>query len=490
MRAHDVATWVLFLCLLLPATAGPAAASPAAPGVPDPARVPIRVPDPVIVNGAELRGAFDGVPAEDLRVLAWRGDRFEGIPFQVDERGPLGDLLLTQGLLQGKQRTPGGEYEDAPGFGVFGPEDEIVFLARQMGDRAPEGRWPEGAVQAVQIRARDPRDGDEAWAVAASFDVPPPRSPDNAIDYRVDETRRGRPEVHIVSTHYHAAFTDPDKPVAQSGWQVVRDGRPGPNILKTFHSIIDIRLGFVHFDFTLENIVPRRLGQIDGPVRVVRRIRNNVKLAGIPVPEFIAKKLSGAALDTDSFYYPDFFYFNGKVTVPQVLVKYGERSKAIFTTDMNRNAVGSLWVNARNRDAPCLVDGVMSPQEQALDPDLYKWSMLYGAPGGWMNILTFGAGFRPLDVRLYYMDNALDGHTPAGDPSIRAYASTGYRVKDFHKIEHGESLEFTTYVFPVDPDFQDGDEQRYVDLIFHPLEVSVPAVLEGEASRPPPDPGG
>ncbi len=472
----------LFLALLVLGLAWPAGRpSPALPAPPH--TIPaasIRVPDPVIVNDRELRGLFHGVPVGKIRVLAWREGRFQGIPFQVDERGPQGELLLPQGILKGKQRDGKGDYEDAPSFGVFSPGDEIVLLARHMADRVPTGRWPEGAARAVEIRARDPLNGANAWATVASFTDPPPLAPENLIDYRAEEKKRGRPEVHLVSTNYHAAFTDPDKPVAQSGWHMIHKGRPGPDIMKTFHSIIDIRLGIVHFDFTLENIIPRRRGQIDGPVRVVRRIRNNVKLAGIPLPEFFAKKLSGAALDTDSFYYPDFFYFDGKVSVPQVLVNYGKRTKAIFTTDMNRNTVGAYWMNARNRASFCLVDGVMSPQERALDPDLYKWSLLYGRHGGWMNILTFGDGFRPLDVGLYYMDNTVDGYTPEGDPLIRAYASTGYRVKDFHKIENGEALEFTTYIFPVAPDFKAGDEQRCVDLIFHPLQVSATAFLEND----------
>jgi len=474
-------TTAILLLLFLAAcagTAGPARAAQAHPSAPE---RPPRFPDPVIVNNRELKGLFDGTPVEQLRVLSYRAGGFATIPFQVDERGPLGELLLTQGLLRGKQRDAEGNYTDAPSFGRFGGGDEFVFLARHMAEQATEGAWPAGAARAVETRARDPRDGFSAWAYLCAFPSPPVPAPDNFVDYHVREAESGKPEVHVLSNHYHAAFTDPDKPVAQSGWHVIHRGREGPNIMRTFRSIIDVRLGILHFDFTLENIIPRRLGQIDGPVRVVRRIRNNVRLAGIPLPEFIVKRLSGAALDTDSFYYPDFFYFNGKLTVPKVLVKYGERSRSIFTTDLNRNAMGMLWMNAENREPPCLVDGIMSPQEQALDPGLYQWCLLHGPPGGWMNILTFGEGFRPLDIRLYYMDNMVDGFRPKGDPPLRAYASTGYRVRDFHKIEHDKPLEFTTYIFPIDPDFRPGDQQPYVDMIFRPLEVSATRFLGAEA---------
>jgi hypothetical protein len=483
MHASDgkPAAFFLFLCIVCLAGPGGFASPASGSGQETESKSLGRVPDPVVVNLHELQGFFDGIPVGNLRVQVYRDGDFHAIPFQLDERGPLGELLLTQGLLKGKQRNPDGNYSAAPSFGVFSEGDEFVFLARHMGDRAPSGTWPEGAGKGVEVRAEDPGDRSAAWAYLVSFDRPPPLSPEDYIDYRTYEKTRRKPEVHVVSNHYHAAFTDPSQPVAQNGWQILQDGKEGPNIMRTFHSIVDIRLGILHFDFTLENIVPRRLGQIDGPVRVVRRIRNNVKLAGIPLPEFIVRKLSGAALDTDSFYYPDFFYFNGKLTVPQVLVKHGERSRAIFTTDLNRNAIGMYWMNARNQESPCLVDGVMSPQERGLDTALYQWTLLYGPPGGWMNILTFGDGFRPLDVRLYYVDNVVDGFRPEGDPAITAYGSTGYRVKDFHKIEDGKPLEFTTYIFPVDPGYEPGDEQRYVDLVFRPLEVSATAVLRGDA---------
>jgi hypothetical protein len=130
-------------------------------------------------------------------------------------------------------------------------------------------------------------------------------------------------------------------------------------------------------------------------------------------------------------------------------------------------------MDARNADHACLIDGVMSPQEQALDDRLYAWSLLYGEEGGWMNILVYGEGFRHLDIRLYYMDNMVDGFTPEGDPAVSSYGSTGYRVKDFQRIQEGKFLVLRTHAFALDPGFIKGDEACYVDLVQHPLEISV-----------------
>lgn len=438
-----------------------------------------RVADPVVVDNSVLRQALEGIPIPNIRVLVFRNGQFGCIPFQVDERGPQGDLILTQGPLKGKERDRDGDYVDATSLGVFNGLDEVVFMAMDMGRRAPLETWPEGADRAVEILVLDPVDGSRAWAYICSLSDPPPLVNKDYIDYKTIEREKGKPEVHIVAEHYHAAFTDISKPVAQSDWQIRQGAWEGKDIMKTFRSIIDIHLGFIHFDFTLENIIPKRLGQIDGPVRVVRRIRNSVRFAGIPIPDFLVKKMAGAALDTDSFYYPGYFYFNGELSVPSVLVKYGKNSKAIFTTDFNSQAVGSNWMDEKNQDSACLIDGVMSPQEKALDNSLYKWALFHGEQGGWMNILTFGEGFRRLHIRLYYMDNAIDGFIPEGDPRLIAYGSTGYRVRDFQKILPGKPLVFTTNVFPIFPDYQKGDETGYINLIFHPLEVSATRSKKG-----------
>ena len=89
-----------------------------------------------------------------------------------------------------------------------------------------------------------------------------------------------------------------------------------------------------------------------------------------------------------------------------------------------------------------------------------------------MNMLTFGEGFRNLDIRLYYMDNAVDGFTVAGDPPVSAYGATGYRMKDFQKIEEGKLLTFRTYAFAIDPNFKKGEGEACIELVHHPLQIS------------------
>ena len=78
-----------------------------------------REAEPVIVMGAEIR-AFVGAPVGDLFVYAYGAGDLTQIPVQVDEVTATGEYTST---------------ED----GLLDANDEIVFMARDLADRLPDG---------------------------------------------------------------------------------------------------------------------------------------------------------------------------------------------------------------------------------------------------------------------------------------------------------------------------------------------------------------
>jgi hypothetical protein len=82
-----------------------------------------REQDPVIVRTGTLTGVPDRETSR-YRLYAVRDGRLEPIPFQFDSRGPNGELVLSE---------DGRETEF-----TFGADDELVFMARDTGDRAPD----------------------------------------------------------------------------------------------------------------------------------------------------------------------------------------------------------------------------------------------------------------------------------------------------------------------------------------------------------------
>lgn len=96
--------------------------------------------EPVIVTGSRVPER-NGDSIQDLALFRWNGTTYEPVLFQIDERvdrtfNPGGELEFTQNI------------HDIFGTedGTLDGDDEIVFLFRSGGARAPaEAPWPDGA---------------------------------------------------------------------------------------------------------------------------------------------------------------------------------------------------------------------------------------------------------------------------------------------------------------------------------------------------------
>lgn len=110
-----------------------------------------RPEDPVIVTGANL-SAFDGQPLDELKLYAFDGSSWSPIPYQFDER--LNDITGTYVIS-----------ED----GLLDANDELVFMAKDVGQLAGNDDWPSD-VEAqlnprVMVTVNDPLSpGDMGWA--------------------------------------------------------------------------------------------------------------------------------------------------------------------------------------------------------------------------------------------------------------------------------------------------------------------------------------
>jgi len=180
-------------------------------------------------------------------------------------------------------------------------------------------------------------------------------------------------------------------------------------------------------------------------------------------------------LETESHYYGDFFYFDGEVSLPGFLKKISN-IKAMFTTDFTPQATGTAWYSSTNvADQGCLTDGRMSPQEQALVKDPYQWVLIMGKQGGWANILQmFTESMKP-NMKLFYLDDY--AYLDPKEPDLKGtYASTGYYLDRLDEIE--EVVSFRTYLFAIPNTFTIPDTNKLVNLVYHPVKVSVPKLWE------------
>src|SRR3989441_967074 len=130
-----------------------------------------REQEPVIVRAGLLAGLPDRETSR-YRLYAVRHGSLEPIPFQFDARGADGELILSE---------DGAETEF-----TFGDDDELVFMAKDTGDRAPNDLLPADA--ALELTVVDRARAGTAWAYLVHFPAnPPPRSP---VRYAIFDTAR------------------------------------------------------------------------------------------------------------------------------------------------------------------------------------------------------------------------------------------------------------------------------------------------------------
>lgn len=159
----------LVLTVLLGATPAPVAGATA--------RTLIRFQDPVILPTGLLHALPDHRTAK-CRLYRLQGGSLEPVPFQFDARDDDGDLVFP--------KTPAAEEF------IFDDNDELVFMAKDVGDRAGREMLPPDSDGALEIVVTDPIDGTVGWAYLVHFaDQVPPRSPIRyaTFDEKTNEVR-------------------------------------------------------------------------------------------------------------------------------------------------------------------------------------------------------------------------------------------------------------------------------------------------------------
>jgi hypothetical protein len=405
-----------------------------------------RKSDPVIVRGAQLEKLL-GVPPEKIRVFAAGPDgKLETIPFQIDERDPKGELVFPFGPKRSSDPDPN-----------FDPNDELVFMAKDTGPQAPRETWPKNADAGVEIEITDPLDGGRGWVYAMSFAAPPQKS-------RVDYVSISKDGMKITTPRYETAFCR-EAPIAFGSIALTKEGGgDGLNYIDRLKiratavpRMINIPIKKSENDFSSELVA-----YIDGPVRVIRRTNNKMYLFWkIPTPGSIV----------DNVYYYDQFVFPTEVYVPFDLGALLQDMRFRVTTDHNKRAKGMRFVNSNNPNGAD-IDGKMTPEERKLNLDPYSWMVIHGTKpgrrGGWLNRIEFDKEIKAQPY-LYYMDDEKAADPPESDPG--QIGNIGYDIRYMETLKKGV-WRLTSYMYNV-TDYQPGAEKEYLDVLDHPLTVTV-----------------
>ncbi len=410
--------------------------------------------DPIVLRGAAFRGRMQGLPLEGFRLFSSRQGVLAPVPFQIDEVDAEGLFVLPEGLEPNRDRGRRGKEREREG--AMDTNDELVFMAGDLGDRVCREQWPSSAGKGAEIQVRDPRTGGTGWCYLFWFRNPPPPSP-------VDYVRYAREEDRIYAGTFSLGYS-PDRDLVYTTHLTLAP-EPGSfpvNIMDRINIRFSatIFLRSITFSRNEDDFVSEVIAYKDGPVRVMRRVANSMRLVmGIKTPKIIAY----------SVYYRDAIETPNILSLPVSMASVARSAYFEGGTDHNRNALGMRFYSPNNMQG-VLVDGRMSPEELAMDFGEHGWTLLTGRQGHVISLVEMGEKIRNvLSKKLIYLDDMFASNAPEGEPGTTP--KVGFSLENLLALKRGTYTYNARFYFL--PDYGPGMEQAYLDVLERQLQVRV-----------------
>jgi hypothetical protein len=385
-RIFAIATVVLALLL----EALPAASSP-------------RTWQPLVLKGAQVSQLCNR-PIDKLEVLAAHGASFEPIPFQVDQVNPGGAYALPEGPEPIRSTHPN----------VLMPDDEIVMMISDLGERAPiDAPLTAGA---VEIEVTDPLGGPPRYAYA-----------DAQLQPRLSRTRYVAYDAKtetIETNHYRLGLLHgfPNDYSPQTHMN-----EHGPNLIDRFKIRVSARvLKLFTFRVNEDDVQNRLLAWHAGPIRLVRKLSHSVHVVfGISSPE----------VANYDFLYRDSVENPFKIRFPWVpRLLFGDVAVRMDLDFINLSGYSLIWSGMSG--PPITVGDSMRAQSIRAKPPKVDWIAIRGNGRVLVQTIAPTSDLELLDRRLYYNDNP---DTPDPPERIRGEnPGIGYRITGWENLSSGE----------------------------------------------------
>ncbi|UCD84542.1 MAG: hypothetical protein JSU92_14945 [Deltaproteobacteria bacterium] len=414
-----------------------------------------RTEDYIVVHGKKLKKNLKK-KISNMSLFASVDGKVRPIPFQIDEVDPEGEWVLTIIPPHLKDTTVKPDKDDDNGH--LDKNDELVFMVRDSGDRIPEEQYPEGSLAVDEITLADPIDGGKSWVYLCTFPKDPPLSDKDYVEYVFPEGDLDR----VVGRNYEQCFL-PGLP-----------GSPGTMSIEGSENLLDrikMRLKFRFFGipFSLdESMFSSELALYnDGPIRVIRRIRNAVK---------ISKDLKTKSAAIENIYYDNATVVPIKIYIPVSLRLFSKilQIEIFGGADYRKRSVGArLLTNVDPRWAD--VDGKMDEFENSINGKDFNWFLISwpecaGLTRIVLNRRPDGSLQKtPIRTSLSYIDDDtfLDPpeDVPGQSPKI------GYTMEGFTKLPRGTWFFYLVgYYFK---EYKDGIEEVYLKILDQQIKVLV-----------------
>ncbi len=356
----------------------------------------LRLMEPIVVpsdSTTELIGtAVDQIFAFSYSeaTQAW-----QAIPFQIDEKGIETAINFYDSTRIDTFFNYFGELN-----GILDNREELLFLAQDAADQAPENQWITDTdsknYPRIEIRILDPLNPDGAGYVYL-YKSTTLKSVSKDYVQLTSATTDTTGDDFIQAESYSEGH---DKNGFTIDWAIplTQQGN-GQDFMDFLKMRLKVDFGFLIGLSEAQSLQYRKLAYADGPIRVVRRLSFFLRFSLFPQPIGVA--------DFTTYYYP----YHTQVEGPsrRLSASWGV-AYLRQSIDLNANAIGMQFYNPLN--SQILIDGKpdASVDLTLLDSPAINWHLITGAPGS----VVFTYTLPPLGTRreLYYFDNE---SAPSGD---------------------------------------------------------------------------
>ncbi|MBI2962978.1 MAG: hypothetical protein HYY35_04430 [Deltaproteobacteria bacterium] len=359
------------------------------------------------------------------------------IPYQFDQRNDLGDIIFSDA-------AEGSDF-------AFDRNDELVFMAKDAGDRVTAATLPAGSADALEIELADPVDGGRGWAYLVRFSDDPP--PPSAVRYATFDTALNHLGADLYSIDYAPGrnyfLAMRLAPEAGGNGESIAD-RMSVRVNPTFSLL------FTSWspEFTEDSFTVQIDGVKNGSVRAIRRVRQSLDL-GKYFPE-----VPGGT--TYTYYYFSSFSTPSKFSLPWLALKALRAFRFTGVSVLGKHASGMQYWDAANPDGVRLGTTLAAGVETAQDHD---WYVLSGSRGACLHTFAMPEEWRRWGI---VRGTVLQGDSPTAVADV-----AGYSLLNMTNLRAAGVYDMDMAVIFLPHAYRPGDEVEPLKMLRQPLAVLV-----------------
>lgn len=400
-----------------------------------------RLHDPVIVKTDLLTD----LPTRDTagyRLYSVQGGHLLPIPFQFDERDGAGEIVFN-------------DAETNNGFRLD-ENDELVFMAKDTGDRMAPGLLPAASDAAVEIEVADPSNGDRGWAYLIHYPGDaPPASP---VSYARFEPTMNQARTSFYTIDYYPGLN------FFTGLRIApAAGGTDENMLERMklrvHPTFSLLLSTWSPLFTEEDFSVRVDGVKNGPVRAIRRVRQSLNLG-----RYFPDMPGGTAY---TYYYFSSFTTPSVFSAPWLVLKALEDFQFTGVSEFRGSASEMTYRDAVNPQG--LAFSAQRNGAGAVTGEDHDWYVVGGKHGTYLQAFMIPEQWKEWGI--------VRGTVFRSEPP-----EAGYSLLNMTNLRKPGNYHMNMIFVILTRPYRTGDEVRPLAMLRHPLHIDAKA-LRSQAEK-------